>query len=247
MDLRSVQIASVQVLDRVRTVCHCWRMRALPLRPRRVLALLTAALMCVGGLAVPAAGTNYGPGDGIFLPDSGDHWYCFYDGPAFWSVIPSGERWRADAAMQYLSDWTLMDAYSAGSCASSTDVVFEYNDLDYLGNGVGGLYTCDASLWGVCDHAWVSIDPWEHVEVLGSVFHPLLDWSLRKTFVHEVGHSAGLRHETFFTPEPGIHAMLHGLPTSTAWDWLGYTAHHRCHINAWIWLGDWANAGGCHS
>lgn len=61
----------------------------------------------------------------------------------------------------------------------------------------------------------------------------LTNWNMRKTFVHEVGHSAGLQHSA------GTNAMITGHVATTSWLWLSYDAHQRCHIDNWILNLNW--------
>lgn len=148
-------------------------------------------------------------------PANGTHTYCYNN------LTPSGED-VARYAMVRLRDTTDMDIrYVARDCGGDgdiTDVTWNSTDLD---PGTRGLYRAKYTTNGVTHWGEVHLD-FAELKIGDNDWH-----DMRKTSMHELGHSVGLRHN-----EPGEQsAMISGEVPSTHWVWRSYSPEDRRDIN----------------
>lgn len=145
------------------------------------------------------------PVPGWFIPDGLDHWYCFN------SSVPAGNaRTIRSSRMSYLDDATdFYDKY-AGTCGTSTDVVF-FESVPT--SGARGWIDCVSSTAYVCDQFWVNQAPAVIFLNTGSHYSEWNDdaimnynFNYRKTICHEVAHSIGLDADeiTYLTSHPAF-------------------------------------------
>lgn len=205
---------------------------------RRGSAVLLGALILIAGVLVnhaPASAHGYGfSGTGLYLPDSADDWYCFYNN------LPDVQPYH-DAEV-YLDSATDMYRVYASTCGPSTDKMFLRNDAltDSAGNPVRGIAQCVSASTFVCDAFWVAVnyaEIWANTVAHGGDANNL-NLNISKTIRHELGHAAGMWH----TPVAGSQApcgadvtdtMVQGwVPTS--FTYLVYNSHHICHVNDWV-------------
>lgn len=194
------------------------------------LGVLVAAALVAGSTAAAGPGDwGYtGGGDQTRAPDSRDHWHCKAN-------FDLHHDWL-DSAMEQLDVQTVMYRQDAGSCGSSTDVVWVKTAL---GGIDGGEYTsrtlCATHVsWGVCDQFWVQVDqPWYFLAAFSYGASDPGGWysrNLQATLRHEVGRTAGL-HPYEGNLNPGYGAMNQAtIPNGTP-GWLAYLAYTSTHVN----------------
>jgi hypothetical protein len=156
----------------------------------------TLALVAVLGTQPASAGPyDYGyqgGSDPVREPDSRDHSHCK-------SHFDLHHDWL-DSSMAQLGQQTVMWRVNAPSCGSSTDVVWIKTGLNGIDGGESVAKTvCVAHVsWGVCDQAWVFVDqPLHFALALSHGGGNPGGWytaNLLMTFLHEIGHTAGLHH-----------------------------------------------------
>jgi hypothetical protein len=142
--------------------------------------------------------------------------------------------------MSHLDDATDMYDVEAGSCGSSTDVVWVYAGI---ADGVRGIANCAVWLaYAVCDQFWVRIDNVLHFYYTlecggdGSIFELNMVQAVR----HELGHTAGLSHVVDEDPLCGPpnpaadDAMGSDFVAFPTFEYVDYNSHHVAHIDAWI-------------
>lgn len=173
--------------------------------------LLSTVTLGLTLLPTPATFADY-PEELWGKPVDGKHTYCYAN-------MTSSEQEPARYAMRRLRDTTDMTIEYVGyGCGR----YFGYNDVtwfsDNLPPGVRGRYVCDDCRGGNSYKGSVYIDFAELIKGED-------DWSdIRKTTVHEVGHSVSFRHDS-------TSAMIQGEVPSTHWRWRSYSASDIDDIN----------------
>ena len=200
------------------------------------------ALIASMGPTSPASAHGYGfSGVGVYLPDSADYWYCFYNN------LPDVQPYHDAAA--YLDARTEMYDVFTAPCSTSTDVMYLRNDnaADPAGNAIRGQAYCVTAVGYICDAYWVLIN---YVEILANTITHGGDnanavFNLVKTIRHETGHAAGMWHLVPGT-DPNPPACGSDVTDTMAQGWvpttggLGdliyamYNDHHTCHVNEWV-------------
>ncbi|PJJ61713.1 zinc-dependent metalloprotease family protein [Compostimonas suwonensis] len=138
----------------------------------------------------------------------------------FCTPVPWPLEWGSpftDAMINLDAQTDMYDTYQS-VCGPQTDLGGYLNTSPEwtLGSSTRGLYSCTKPIGsygsGVCDQASVLVNT-----------SLLPNYAQRKkTFCHEIGHAAGLYHDT------GIGGcMVSGSSTATS-----YAAHHVAHINS---------------
>ncbi|ACV05655.1 Uncharacterised protein [Kytococcus sedentarius] len=133
--------------------------------------------------------------------------------------MTADEQEAAGYAMRRLRDTTdLTIEYIGYGCGR----YFGYNDMTWFSEdlppGVRGRYQCDDCRGGRSYKGSVYID-------FPELKRGANDWSdIRKTTVHEVGHSLSFRHDS-------VSAMIQGEVPSTHWRWRSFSASDRDDIN----------------
>jgi hypothetical protein len=201
-------------------------------------AVVAGVLLLIGGLVLgtsAASAHGYGySGTGLYLPDSSDDWYCFFNN------IPDAQPYH-DAEI-YLDSATEMYRVYTSTCGPSTDKMFLRNDslTDPSGNPARGVAQCVNANVFVCDAFWVAVN---YVEIWSNTVSrggdgDNFNFNVNKTIRHEVGHTAGMWH----TPALGTQTpcgadvtdtMVQGW-VATSLPYLLYNNHHICHVNGWV-------------
>lgn len=175
------------------------------------IALFAIIAAVAGGLVLPgqASATPYPE---TWLPDNGQHDYCFTTGFA-----NSRDPVTGTYAMIILDQTTDMTRLDRGACNNNDyDVWWWAQDL---AGTIRGEAQCIFWSGSRCNSADVRID-FDQIDIGDN---DIADRD--KTSVHEIGHTVGLGHHNDC-------AMISGEIPSLDLQWRRYSAHDVSHINA---------------
>jgi len=196
-------------------------------KSRFVAAAVSAGLIAWAAVASPATADTW-PFNSNFLPDQGNHNYCYSS-----TYTPQAEiRTQIYNSMVYMHNNTNAKRTYHSTCDTSgegqTDVVWEGRSLS---SGAIGDATCMVK-WssGRCDRYRTRINgPLIRDHYSSDTYR---NRQYRKTSCHELGHTLGLDHY----PSPYNDSCQRSGWTGTidaSWT-RTWTEHHRGHINAWF-------------
>jgi len=180
-------------------------------RPRWLLltVFLLGPLAVIAALSVPSGADSLPNVDATHLADSNTHTYCNTA-----SVTQTGATWYAMTTLRDTTDMTILSV----TCNSNTDVQWEESNLS--GTLRGSTLCLNTYSSGACNRFRVRLD-------ITQINIGSWDWyDLRKTAVHELGHTTGLGHYQTIT-----NAMKSGSVNGTALAWRRYEAHDVWHLN----------------
>jgi len=157
------------------------------LRKSVPLAVVAAAGVLAGKHS--AAANPYGDPDNNIagvgtIPDNGSHLYC--------QGSIDGVRWTvAVDLMNYLENATDMSSVEGGSCSNVTDL--RWDGRDGLPLGTSGAFTCldFNAATNRCDAGRAQVNV---TSIQNLAESSMVDYNIRKTMCHEMGHSVGLAH-----------------------------------------------------
>lgn len=187
-------------------------------------ALVTLSLT----LVAPQASADTWPFNSNFLPDKGNHIYCYSTAAPPTSAV----RTQIANAMAYMHNNTSAKRSFHSTCdlggEGQTDLVWQEVSLS---SGAIGDARCVVK-WssGRCDRYLTRLNgPLVRSHYSSSTYE---NRQFRKTACHELGHTLGLDHY----PSPYNSSCQRSGWTGTISDsWTRtWTAHHRGHINAWF-------------
>jgi hypothetical protein len=187
--------------------------------------LVSVVLLPLGSANVGA--TPYGYPNPGYVYDGLDHGFCFDSTFSSTDFVYS--------AMQYLDDNSnLYDQYTS-TCGSSTDIVWAAADYDP--DGIAATYCWT---WGdfanhVCDQFVVVVNDANHwrltAECGGDANQLTSNYTI--TIRHELGHTVGLSHWSFWPGDCGLpntaayDTMVSDWITGNPWPYFIYDASHH--------------------
>ncbi len=161
------------------------------------------------GLTGPASADGFPDSSVLRAADTSYHNYCHDTG-----FTETGTSWYS---MTTLRDTTIMTIGGPVTCTTGTDVVWQEVNLPLSKRGQEQCVVVVSST--VCGSAEVRLD-------VAEINMGSNDWyDIRKTGIHEVGHSLGLGHY-----DSATNAMKSG-EAGTALAWRRYEGHDLWHID----------------
>lgn len=181
---------------------------------RRVVLMVTLAVVAIAIGASPALADDYGTGGSNtgWHPDPNLHTWCH--GSGFDAALHNNALYAMNTSLDRDTDVT---DFFASCNHTTTDV--EWLDAN-LPDAIRGQYQCKVLNSGICNHSHVILDPAELNIGIDD------DQDTTKTACHEAGHSVGLTHIT-----GGSDCMRNGELPFPDEIYYTYNAHHISHIN----------------
>ena len=207
-------------------------------RRLRRLACVTLAAVAAIGVTAPAMADPFGldtPTNNVngvgAIPDNFGHTYCFDGGgwTTAWRNIVHSRMAALDAETSY---WDIFPI--PNDCALITDLYFQLDTAmtprgDYRcqlwNKGVDGVPNSGDDR---CESAIIRLNP----NLLTD------DHQRRKTACHEIGHSVGLAHRLWPTPDPLLDRpnywddCMETGPVLAGIQWEHYNDHHEDHVDS---------------